>query len=99
MKVPFESYSLQQSTGLSASLRLLFGCASRPDCQTKAQRQQWHARPLAVLERVIAPHSLLALLTAIHSDTTRVLEFGTGEGRVLMELQLRFPEVSFIGLN
>lgn len=75
------------------------GCATRPDCRTKAQRQQWHARPLAVLERVTAPHSVVRFLSGRPAAATRVLEFGTGEGRVLMELQLRFPAMTFVGLN
>jgi SAM-dependent methyltransferase len=55
--------------------------------------------------RKIAPYRLESLIREIlernilAGEKTRVLELGTGNGRVLMELKKLFPEIEFYGIN
>ena len=60
---------------------------------------------LADLNSKLKPIQLLNLISEIHAKNrlrgvkTRVLEIGTGNGRVLMELKKKFPQVEFYGIN
>lgn len=63
------------------------------------------SRPLAKMNRMFRPHDVVALIEAAIAANggdqarVRVLEFGMGEGRLLMELRQRFPRVDLHGIN
>lgn len=60
---------------------------------------------LADLNKKIAPYKLQDIIQEVFDKNrlagqkTRVMEIGTGNGRVLMELAKLFPEVEFYGIN
>jgi SAM-dependent methyltransferase len=57
------------------------------------------------LNAKIKPYNIQSLIQDIYDknklrgDKTRVMEIGTGNGRVLMELKKLFPDVEFYGVN
>ncbi|MGE3611331.1 MAG: methyltransferase domain-containing protein [Bacteriovoracaceae bacterium] len=57
------------------------------------------------LNNKIYPHRLQDIINEIYQQNrlagvkTRVMEIGMGNGRVLMELKKKFPEVEFYGIN
>ncbi len=57
------------------------------------------------LNQKITPLNMEDLIEKIRSrnnlagEKTRVMEIGTGNGRVLMELQKKFPDIEFYGVN
>lgn len=60
---------------------------------------------LADFNEKIAPLTLEGIIAQIYDknhmagEKTRVMEIGVGNGRVLMELKKRFPDVEFYGIN
>jgi len=60
---------------------------------------------LTDLNQKISPQNLEKILSDILSqnqlagEKTRVMEIGTGNGRVLMELKKKFPQIEFYGIN
>lgn len=61
----------------------------------------FRSRPLASMDRLYAPHRVVDLVADAqrrHAEV-RVLEFGMGEGRVLLELRRRFPTIELHGIN
>jgi len=60
---------------------------------------------LSDFNQKINPQSLEEILSKIQSQNllagqkTRVMEIGTGNGRVLMELKKKFPQIEFYGFN
>lgn len=69
------------------------------------QYSEDRSHSLQDLNKNIQPQRLEDLIQDIYEKNhlagqkTRVMEIGTGNGRVLMELQKRFPEVEFYGIN
>jgi SAM-dependent methyltransferase len=69
------------------------------------QYNEARSHPLAELNAKIAPHRLEDIIADIYErnkfagEKTRVMEIGFGNGRVLMELKKRFPDVEFYGIN
>jgi ubiquinone/menaquinone biosynthesis C-methylase UbiE len=69
------------------------------------QYNEGRSHPLSELNAKIAPYNLEDILSDIYEknkfagEKTRVMEIGFGNGRVLMELKKRFPEVEFYGIN
>ena len=57
------------------------------------------------LNSKIKPYNIQSIIQDIHEknklkgEKTRVMEIGTGNGRVLMELKKLFPDVEFYGVN
>jgi SAM-dependent methyltransferase len=59
------------------------------------------SRPLAHMDRLFAPYRVADLIAGLDRPEAeiRVLEFGMGVGRVLMELRRRFPEIELHGIG
>ena len=73
----------------------LFSCQTK--CGPKKLRTPWQSQNLKVMNRAFYPHQIE---THIRNDREfKVFEFGTGEDRLLIELQKRFPKTKFVGLN
>lgn len=69
------------------------------------QYNEERSHSLADLNKKIAPFVLENILqevverNVLAGEKTRVMEIGTGNGRVLMELKKLFPQVEFYGIN
>lgn len=69
------------------------------------QYNEERSRSLHDLNPKLAPYKLEEIIREVHSknklagEKTRVMEIGPGNGRVLMELQKKFPQVEFYGIN
>lgn len=69
------------------------------------QYNEERSHSLAELNKKIAPYKLQDFIREVYEknklagEKTRVMEIGHGNGRVLMELQKRFPDVEFYGIN
>lgn len=69
------------------------------------QYNEERSHSLQDLNQKITPFRLEDLIIEVHAknqmagEKTRVMEIGTGNGRVLMELRKKFPEVEFYGVN
>lgn len=63
------------------------------------------AHSLADFNQKIAPNQLEDLIQLVHErnkmagEKTRVMEIGSGSGRVIMELKKLFPDIEFYGVN
>ena len=64
-----------------------------------------NSHSLVELNEKIKPHKIEGLIQVVHEknkmagDKTRVMEIGTGNGRVIMELKKLFPDIEFYGVN
>jgi ubiquinone/menaquinone biosynthesis C-methylase UbiE len=69
------------------------------------QYNEERSHSLEDMNRKIAPHRLEDIIHEMHEknrlagEKTRVMEVGIGNGRVLMELKKKFPDVEFYGIN
>ena len=60
---------------------------------------------ISELDKQISPYKIETIIQEIFDrnrlagEKTRVMEIGSGNGRVLMELKKRFPDVEFYGIN
>lgn len=69
------------------------------------QYNEERSHSLVEFDSKIAPYRLVDIIEELHSknklagEKTRVMEIGTGNGRVLMELKKTFPDVEFYGIN
>jgi SAM-dependent methyltransferase len=60
---------------------------------------------LSELDKQISPYHIETVIQEIFEknrlagEKTRIMEIGIGNGRVLMELKKRFPEIEFYGIN
>jgi SAM-dependent methyltransferase len=63
------------------------------------------AHSLADFNEKIKPHDLEDLIQLVYEknkmagEKTRVMEIGSGSGRVIMELKKQFPDIEFYGVN
>lgn len=64
-----------------------------------------NSHSLVELNEKIKPHKIEGLIQVVHEknkmagEKTRVMEIGTGNGRVIMELKKLFPDIEFYGVN
>lgn len=69
------------------------------------QYNEERSHSLEEFNQKISPYRLEDFIEDIHAknrlmgEKTRVMEIGAGNGRVLMELKKKFPEVEFYGIN
>ncbi len=69
------------------------------------QYNEERSHSLADLEKKLSPYNLEDLILDLSEknrllgEKTRVMELGHGNGRVLMELKKKFPDVEFYGIN
>lgn len=69
------------------------------------QYNEERSRSLTDLNQKLSPYKLEELIREVYSrnklagEKTRVMEIGAGNGRVLMELKKKFPQVEFYGVN
>jgi hypothetical protein len=75
------------------------------DQYTQLSYNEERSHSLKELNQKLLPFDLVTIIQEVHDrnrllgEKTRVMEIGTGNGRVLMELKRRFPEVEFYGIN
>lgn len=72
---------------------------------TNLQYSEETSHSLEDFNRKIIPYKLQDLIQEVYEknrlagEKTRVMEVGTGNGRVLMQLKKKFPDVEFYGIN
>lgn len=75
------------------------------DQYSNLQYNEERSHSLEDLERKISPYNLEEIILEIYqknhlaAEKTRIMEIGTGNGRVLMELKKKFPDIEFYGVN
>lgn len=94
-------YNATDMRFLFVILFILFGCATKKrECPGEDKRRNWTSRPLEVFEKIFDPVSLKTVIfQSLRNGSGTILEFGTGEGRVLIELQKEFKKAEFFGIN
>jgi SAM-dependent methyltransferase len=69
------------------------------------QYNEERSHSVSELDKQISPYNIEAIIQEIFEknrfagEKTRIMEIGIGNGRVLMELKKRFPEIEFYGIN
>lgn len=75
------------------------------DQYTNLQYNEDRSHSLKDFNEKVSPHNLEDLIqrtlekNRMAGEKTRVMEIGAGNGRVIMELKKKFPEVEFYGIN
>jgi ubiquinone/menaquinone biosynthesis C-methylase UbiE len=97
-------------TIIAFCLTLYFQTGQNPstvnwDEYTDLQYNEDRSHSLKDLNEKIKPYELEKLIREIHDKNqmagkkTRIMEIGSGNGRVVMELKKEFPEIEFYGIN
>lgn len=69
------------------------------------QYNEERSHSLSDFNEKISPYNLITVIEEIYDKNklagkkTRIMEIGTGNGRVLMELKKQFPEIEYYGIN
>jgi tRNA G46 methylase TrmB len=69
------------------------------------QYNEDRSHSISELDKQISPYNLETIIQEIFErnrlagEKTRIMEIGIGNGRVLMELKKRFPDIEFYGIN